>query len=71
MMTSQFRLLLVETVSGVLGRDCDLEGGVLFSECPFEQPADNREVPPLVVGRENDGVLVLFRSHFDQNVDRN
>lgn len=44
---------------GGLGREC-----VLFSEGSFKQPADNREVPPLVVGRQNNGILVLFRGHF-------
>ena len=54
MMISQFRLLLVEIVSCILGMVGTLERSVLFSECSFKQPADNREVPPLVVGREND-----------------
>lgn len=38
-------------------------GGVLLSECSLEQPADNREVAALIVGREDDGVLVLFLGH--------
>ena len=39
---------------------------LLLTESPLDQPADNREVLPLVVGRQNDRVLVLDRTHLDR-----
>lgn len=36
----------------------------LLSKCPLQEPAYDREIPPLIVSRENDGVLVALWSHF-------
>lgn len=40
-------------------------GGVrsLLSKCPLQEPAYDREVPPLIVSREDDGVLGALGSH--------
>lgn len=43
-------------------------GSVLLAECSLQQPADDREVATLVVGREDDGVLVLFGGHFGEGL---
>ena len=36
---------------------------ILLVEGPLDQPDDDREVPPLIVGGKNDRVLVLRRCH--------
>lgn len=38
---------------------------ILLPKCPLQKPAHNREVAPLIVGREDDGILVLGGTHFD------
>ena len=43
-----------------------MKENLLLTECPLDQPADNREVLPLVVGRQNDRVLVLDGTHVDR-----
>lgn len=36
----------------------------LLVEGPLDQPGDDREVAPFIVGRQDDRVLVLGGSHF-------
>lgn len=38
---------------------------ILLIEGPLDQPDNDREVPPLIVGGKNDRVLVLGRRHFE------
>lgn len=38
---------------------------ILRIESPLDQPDDDREVPPLIVGGKNDRVLGLGRAHFE------
>ena len=36
-------------------------GNKLFGKCLLKKPGNNRQVFALIIGRENDGVLVLAR----------
>jgi hypothetical protein len=51
----------------VISPDSNLYAGecLLLSKSPLQEPAYNREVLPLIVGWEDDGVFVALRSHFD------
>lgn len=39
--------------------------GILFGESPLDQPDNDREVLPLVVGRQDDRILVFGGAHCD------
>lgn len=68
MMISQSRLLLLlffvsyALVLGEGGMGRKEVGGVLLAKGPLQKPDDDREVPALVVGRQDDRVFV-FGAH--------
>lgn len=42
----------------------------LLSKCPLQEPTHDGEVSPLIVRREDDGVLVAFGSHLAGSTGR-
>lgn len=69
MITSQSRLLDAIALAEVDWHDERKETingkSLLLPERPLQKPAHNREVAPLIIGREDDGVLVLRSAHFE------